>query len=242
MKNFLLALATLLLCFSNASAQLDRGSVGFSIGPALVIGDFASKDNDNSDAGFTKSGICNTISFSYRLGESPFGVTTLLSGQAHSYDNQALANIAFRAYPQNNWYATSTLWQIGSTLVGGYGNFDLSPKAVLVPRVMLGVANSTSPELTYTAYSVQSGNMAWVEQNSGNSLSFAYQIGLGASFNVGERISIVSSLDFFGSKPEFVDNEIKDSDGGITFDTWSQRISTFNLSLGLAYRLKDCTQ
>ena len=242
MKNFVLALATLLFCFSNAIAQLDRGSVGFSIGPALVIGDFASKDIDNSDAGFTNSGISNTISFSYRLGESPYGITALFSGQSHSYDNQALTNIAFRAYPQNNWYATSTLWQIGSTLVGGYGNFELSPKAVLVPRVLLGIASSTSPELTYTAFSVPSGNMAWVEQNSGSSLSFAYQIGLGALFNMGDRISIISSLDFFGTKPEFVDNEIKDSDGGVTFDTWSQRISTFNLSVGLAYRLKDCSQ
>lgn len=235
MKKVIFSMVALLTMATQIYAQDEKGYIGISLGPSIPMGDLSSKDADNEAAGWANTGAMFDISFAYKLGESNFGVTALLRGQANPTDAQALVDEIANQNPGINWTVESDGWGIGGLMFGGFGSFPISEKASFDTRAMIGFLSASSPEITVTG--TGPGGTAWIKQGSSTSSSFAYLIGAGFKFDVGSKIYLLTNLDYLGSNPEFSNVELTASDGSRETDTWSQSMGTLNFSVGIALKL-----
>jgi len=233
-RKALLAIVTLVTTFSLATAQDTHNYIGISLGPSFPIGDYGSKDADNENGGLANTGAIFDLSYAYRFGQGPFGVTAMIRGQANLTDAQALANIFANQFPGITWTVESDPWTIGCLMVGGFASFNLSGKTSFDARAMIGLAAANSPELNISA-NVQ-GIPIWVKQSSTYGSSAAFLVGAGFKFALGNRLYLLANLDYMGLKPEFEDVETIGSDGSRSFDTWSQPMATLNAGVGIAFR------
>lgn len=235
MKKTIIILMAVLAITTQGIAQNDKGYIGISLGPSIPLGDLASKNFDNDAAGWADLGAIVDFSFAYKLGEGNFGITALLRGQSNPIDAQALANELANQLPGVSWTVESESWGIGGLLFGGFGTFPVSDKAAFDIKAMIGFLNASSPELTFTA-SVP-GAAIWVRQSSASATSFAYLLGAGFKFDIGERFYLLTNLDYLGSNPEFSNVQTTTSEGSGTTNTWSQTMGTLNLSIGIALKI-----
>lgn len=235
MKKILFGLIMLLSITTQSYAQDSKGYIGISFGPSIPMGDLASKDADNDEAGWAKTGALVDISFAYKLGKGNFGITALLRGQSNPIDAQALSDEFANEFPGVIWNVQSDNWGIGGLMFGGFGSFPLSEKSSFDTRAMIGFVNASSPGMTVTG--TAPGGSIWVKQSSASAAAFAYLIGAGFKFEIGSKLYLLTNLDYLGSKPEFSNVETTTSDGDILTDTWSQRMGTLNFSLGIALKL-----
>lgn len=102
-------------------------------------------------------------------------------------------------------------WSYGGLMVGPLLSFPLSEKAEWDFRPMIGYSVTTVPDFGFGT-----------EQAS----SFAFNIGTVFRINVGNKVALLLSADYFSTKPEFEDYNFE------------QQIGTISLGFGVAYRLK----
>ena len=235
MKKIVFSLIALMTIASLTFAQDKKGYVGISIGPSIPMGDFSSKDADNSAAGWANTGAIFDISLAHKLGGGNFGLTALLRGQVNPTDVEALVNEYANQYRGVDWTVESSGWGIGGIMLGGFGSFPLSEKTSFDTRALIGFLSTSCPEITVTGSGP--GGTAWIKQNNTSATSFSYLVGVGFKFDIGSKLYLLTNLDYLGSKPEFSGVETTASDGSRNFDTWSQPLGTFNLSIGIAIKL-----
>jgi hypothetical protein len=221
---------------ASITAQDKKGYIGISLGPSLPIGDFASKNFSNTNAGFATNGAIFDISFAYKLGKSNFGITGLIRGQANALDHQAMADELGNSLRGTNWTVESGgAWSLGGYFIGGIGSFPVSEKVSFDTKAMIGIGISTIPEITIT--SSDNFGSYWTKQSSTTSSSLAYTLGVGFKFELGKSLYLLTNLDYLGSEPEFQNIDIVDSDGDRTKFTYKQSIRTINLSIGIALKI-----
>jgi len=102
-------------------------------------------------------------------------------------------------------------WAYGGLMVGPLVSFPVDEKVEWNFRPMIGYSVTTFPD---------------VGRGTDNASSFAFNIGTMLKINVGEKVSLLLSADYFSTKPEFKKYGFE------------QRISTVSLAFGIAYRLK----
>jgi hypothetical protein len=229
-------IACLFCLISYTGLAQDKGYLIFTIGPSFPTGDFASKNLTNEHAAFASTGAIFDLAFAYKLGKN-FGLAAVLRGQSNTTDAQAIADESARQYPGINWTVETQSWGLGALLIGGNGSFPIctSNKTSFEVRALIGFGSATSPQLKITGSS--SGNLAWVNQASATASSAAYLIGAGFKFNVGSKVCLLTTLDYFGSKPEFKNVLMTASTGDSQKNTFSQSIETINLGIGFGFRL-----
>ncbi len=102
-------------------------------------------------------------------------------------------------------------WSYGGIMAGPLLSFPLSQKVEWDFRPMIGYSVTTLPDIGYG-----------IEQAS----SFALNIGTVIRVNVGTKVSLLLSADYFSTKPTFKDYGFE------------QSIDTISFGFGVAYRLK----
>jgi opacity protein-like surface antigen len=232
-----LIVALLLFVFQVFSQ--DKGYIAVSLGPSIPLSDFASKDIDKESAGFAKTGAIFDISFGYKIGKN-FGVAALLRGQANKTDAQAMADeMGNKLSFQVDTKVESKSWSIGAFMLGGYATVPLEKKLSLESRIMFGIITATYPNVTFTFSDAEESVL--VKRTGSTATSFAYQIGAGIRYDVGKRLCLLANFDYLGSNPEFKDvettAETSTSFERISKDTFSQSFGTFNIGVGVGYRL-----
>jgi hypothetical protein len=240
-RNSIFLKSIFLTCFlvsfiSSSVAQDKKGYIGISLGPSFPIGDFASKNFSNRNAGFATTGAIFDISFAYKLGKSNFGITGLIRGQANALDVQAMADELGNSLRGTNWTVESGgAWTLGGYFIGGIGSFPVSEKVSFDTKAMIGIGISTIPEITIT--SSDNFGSYWTKQSITTSSSLAYTLGVGFKIELGKSLYLLTNLDYLGSEPEFQNIDIVDSDGDRTKFTYKQSIRTINLSIGIALKI-----
>jgi len=126
-------------------------------------------------------------------------------------ENFGIAGIWFGAANPLDFFYEVDPWAYGGLMVGPLMSFPLSEKVEWDFRPMIGYSVTTLPDLGWGT-----------EQAS----SFAFNIGTIFRINVGNKVSLLLSADYFSTKPEFKDNGFE------------QNIGTLSLGFGVAYRLK----
>lgn len=105
-------------------------------------------------------------------------------------------------------------WSYGGIIIGPLISMPLSNKVDFDIRPMIGFSATTFPKI---------GNIA-----SANAVTTAYDLGTTFRFNVGNKLALTLSADYFSTKPEF----------DLGFVKVEQQITTLSLCGGLVYRLK----
>ncbi len=236
MKRTITVIIALFTLITSSYSQDEKGFIGISLGPSIPIGDFASKDKKNSSAGGADPGAVFDLSFSYKLGESNFGITGLLHGQANPYDPQVLIDdINNKPIPYNTTIETKN-WEIGGFMLGGFGSFPITQKISFDTRAMIGYLKASYPEYTLTLSN--DTIKLWRKHESVSTYSFSYLVGAGLKFDVGKKIYLLTNVDYFNSNPEFTDVSYNVSNGDTKKATIKRNMNSINLSVGIALKLQ----
>lgn len=235
MKKIIIVAIVAMSVITSSYAQEQKGYIGISLGPSIPVGDLASKNFDNDEAGYANTGAVFDISFAYKLGDGNFGITALIRGQANPTDAQIIADEFSRQFPSANWTVESDSWGIGGLMFGGFGSFPVSEKISFDPRAMIGFLNATAPAITVSGSG--SGGSGWIKVESASASSFAYLIGAGFKFDISDKLFLLTNLDYLNSNPEFINVETITSDGDRQLDTFNQTIGSINLSVGIALKI-----
>ena len=238
LQKFIFLALLIIFSYSISFAQeIERkGSVGFSIGPSFPIGDFGSNSLTNGKAGLAQIGVITELNFAYRLGKN-FGIAAILRGQNNSVDVNAFSVLTL-SIPGISIDVDASNWKIGGFLAGGYGSFPTSKalNTYFDCRALVGVVNATSPSLKFTI-SDPSGS-EWVKQEESNAAAFGLLFGGGFRFNLSEKMALLTNADFLMVSAKFKDVKSSSSLGDNAKTDFTQAMSTFNLSIGIALRLK----
>ncbi len=228
--HFLLSLCLLFITVIGYSQ--DKGYIALSAGPSFPTGDFGSKDVNNEAAGFATTGAIFDITFAQKFGKN-LGMTLLLRGQANGVDTDPLVNELVAEAPEASWSAETENWTIGGFLGGLYGSFPMGAggKVTFDTRAMIGYLNATSPQITL--FGDYQGTTFWVNTESASAGAFAYLLGSGFRFNLGNHFCILTSVDYLGATPEFYEVATTSSIGTYETNTYQQKFGTVNWGRGL---------
>ena len=239
MKKLLILLIVYFLIISSAMSQQYRSSshkdskgyVALSLGLGIPLGDFASTDLQNENAGLALGGGVFDISFAYLIGKQ-FGISAALKGQSWAVDAQGVANELAQIDPTASWEVESTPWGAGGLWLGPYGSFEVSTKTNLELRAQLGFITATSPEMTITASSGATSSTATQLSSTGSTI--AYLIGIGFKVNLGKskRVCFLSHMDYTSMEPEFTVIAISPNSPSNS-STFSQKMDSFSITFGI---------
>ena len=142
-----------------------------------------------------------------------------------------------RTYQGVDHNITAEVWKAIPLLVGVQGNFHLKSdgKLKFTPRVELGLLNLTVPGLTgvgkvrgFTSNLVQTGT---------STSSFAYLLGAGVQYPLGENFKVSLNIDYLGSNPSYSVTRTGFDSNNPTTVTVNQSYAVINASIGIAYSL-----
>lgn len=214
-----------------------RGYIGISLGPAIPVGKFASKNINSNDAGLADPGAIFDVSFAYKLKKN-FGVAALLRGQYNPVDVQPMADKMRSELPGVNTQVNGDGWSSGGFMAGVYSSYPLNQRASVVfeLKTLIGFMNTTSPQIDINASSAEGA--VRVRQHSAEATSFAYLFNAGMRFNAGKRIAFLVNADYLNYTPNFKDVRMSSNAGQPQTTSSRQDIQTINISAGIAFRLK----
>jgi hypothetical protein len=236
MKKTLLSLIACLTIASYCEAQEEaKGYFGVSLGPSIPLNDFASSNSSNEDAAFATNGAIFDVSFAYKLGNGNFGITGLLRGQANLFNTSGMEDALSNLYGNSNWTVESDGWSQGALMLGGFGSFPISDKATFNMRGMIGYMAPSSPDITITSTS-NLGNI-WIKQSRQTIATIGYLLGAGFNFSISDKLYVLTSLDMMNTNAEFNNVEITASDGSRDLFTYTQKIQTLNIGIGIGFKL-----
>lgn len=225
-----------------AQYESRKAYAGFSIGPSLASGDFASNLITKETSGFARDGVMLNLNFAYRIA-SNFGVTAMILVQVNPFDDQALLDGLVKNYnhpgnPQVYTAVDADAWGLSGINAGGFASIPLGSngKMILEPRAMVSLLTAISPRIKISA---RSGNASgYVEQQTGAGAAFGFSIGGGFRFNLSDRTALLLNADYLKTKPKFIDVEYRYSDGTVDYDSFEQKIEAVNIGIGFAIRFK----
>ncbi len=195
MKKVLLIITVVIISSTVLVGQNKRDwdYLGVTIGAAVPIGEFASSDVTQSNSGLGKTGYTGTVSLSYTL----IPRLSLLVGvgtQVNGVDIEPIINQLSNFNPNVTFSIPEGVsWQSTSIFGGILLNFPIDEKATFYFKAMLGLANTTSPEIKITG---KLGNNTETSTQSGvssNVFSFIQPFGtinltVGLAFNLGSKV------------------------------------------------------
>jgi hypothetical protein len=235
MKKIAIVLLTLTLLGLQTQAQDNNGYIGITIGPSIPVGDFTSTDLANTDAGLANTGFFYDITLAYKLGGSNFGISSLLRSQANPVDVQSVAEEFSNRFPGTSWRVESKPWTVGAVLIGGFGSIPISQKVTFDTKAMIGFSSSASPDITFDV--TGPGGSGWIKQSSVIASSFAFLVGGGFKFEMGNKLFLLTNVDYFNTRPEFRNIETTTDLGDRVRNTSSLTIQTLNISIGVAVKI-----
>lgn len=123
----LVALLAILSMNLFAQSTDRKGFVGITLGPAIPVGDFASKASSNNNAGFAKTGMnINLLNFGYRFGKN-LGVTAFWFGASHEVDMSGV----------------KAMWSYGAIMAGPMYTLPVGEKLELGLKGTIGSVAAT---------------------------------------------------------------------------------------------------
>lgn len=233
MKKFLL-FSLILITFLNVDAQTTttKSSIGISLGPSLPIGDFGSKDLNNSESGLANVGGFLAIDYGYKFSKF-FGATASLQGSIHGMNKEALASYAVPQGTGAGLSIESGVWKMANVMVGFFQIVPLTKNEELnlEIRALSGYQLTSSPYLkvNISIPGMGSFNTAQESETSG---ALAYALGAALKYKLSDNIALKLKGDYVGAKPKFSVTTYP-ADAPVTQKV-RQSVTTFNLGLGLA--------
>jgi len=242
MKNiiFLTSLIFLVCCvIPDAQSQEGEVWVGIGGGASIPTGDYAATDFGDETSGFAKVGGNFNIFFGYRFNEY-FSLAGLLNGCVNRYDyikaQEWLTTEFAEDYPDTKWMVESKNWGIGGLMAGPVGCLPIvTNKFFFEMRLLAGFMYAYSPAIYVTGVETgEEDKILNIEQASAG--SWVLDAGAGFRYNRNRKQYFVLYADYMYSEPHFSDVGVNTKEFGFQrADTFTQQITTVNISIGIGY-------
>jgi hypothetical protein len=188
-------------------AQKSPFSVAFTGGVSFPTGKFAAKDfrvrnaapNEN---GAARPGLNANLQIDARISSKLF--ITLTGGLSKYHRDTDKAVEAYRMlYGNPNITVESQRWEVYKLLLGPSLHLPLGNKLTFRSGIAAGLASTSVPSYTTTQYDAngqQTMKTTWAYDNLDLATAFAYQINAGAGYKIGQQLSLVLDVNYFGAK------------------------------------------
>jgi len=253
----MLACSSTIQCWSQ-----KNGTLHLSLGGALPVGKFASKDAGDPASGLANLGSLAEIGYSHPVGTHHWGITVGISGRLNGIDNKANTSLLQQTYPGYSWSVPNSHWKAMSAMTGVYYHIPITPKFDIQTDLSLGAAICYIPDYTLTGLldtattGPNPSDMIVAKVNKVHTTTFSARAGAGMIYHLNRRLQLLAHLDFWYLKPNFknvtqtlavahhlvvpgylsLNNFTSISYYGDTHD-YKQNMSTINLSVGLGLSL-----
>ncbi len=245
----LLAFMVVETSFSQTSGDsLQKGKqsyIAITGGLNVPLGAFANTGTKNN-AGFAKTGFSAGVSFARVLWKN-MGVAAMYRFQNNTINNTSLTNQKTASqFPDSAWSVVTTPWKVNILMAGYYYSYPLDKAKRICVDVKLMLGGVRTYSSGYTLTTPLGSSLLSITQPVSIANSFGYCVGLGFKFNVTDDVYLLLHADYMQSKPEFKDVSIVSTmsgtpiiglNGGVTIQNIEQKISTFNLSLGIGVKI-----
>jgi len=206
----------------------------FKLGAGMPQGDFGDDNPLNIEAGTAETGILFEMDFFQELNES-FYFSLMARFQANGADPEAIASALALQPNISILEVTTDPWKTNSFMVG-FGTIATSnARSSLLTRFMIGYSSIASPSIIATASNGTS--IVTVNQESVNSGTLSFLVGLGLKININEQLSFLVGADYYAANPEFNNVTATGSTGGFASANFEQKVRIVNLSFGLGFNL-----
>lgn len=235
---FLLTLVVMLFLPASLISQEGEVYVSINAGVSIPLLDYAEADFDNESSGFARPGGTLKIDFGYGLNDY-LSLAGMFVGGVNRFDYVELQDWLTENFasslPDTRWVVESKSWGIGGLLAGVRGHLPLvTNRLFLEANAMGGFIYVYSPGRYITG--VEDGEedlLITTEQYA--SLSWALDAGLGLRYKRTRTQYFVLSADYLIGNPKYNGVETTSNIGLEVADSFSQRVSTLNITLGLGY-------
>lgn len=217
----LLSMIIVLLVSGAMMAQGSKGKMATKSflalhgGPSFTVGDFSSRNVDNTLAGFAKTGFNLSLNYGYQFNKN-VGLTGAAFYGKYNLDNAAVLAATVSGVNADHW-------QFYGLSVGPMLTHEIVNNVVVDLRVMGGVANANTPKFTYESSLLVKEDWKFAPM---------FQGGLDLRFNTGGNVFIFTNADYMWMQPEF---KIESPDGSIS-EKHHQTISVINLTGGVGIK------
>lgn len=214
----------------------NKSLLSLHLGAAFPMGDYASTDQYNQNAGYALTGFSGSLKFTKMLGYK-FGITVATHSEINPLNESQLEFQIQQQYPGNNAFVSTGSWSTGSFLVGGEYQEGLSTtsKSVFDMSFLIGYMSTSFPAMDFTLTSP--AGTGYVHYSSRQAGAFAVLIGAGIYISVSEKISIPITLDYMSGTPHFDSFTVQTSGGPYVVNAFDQPVSNINLMTGIVIQL-----
>ena len=222
-------------------SESKPSSLSINIGPSFPVGDFKKSTGQLDGSGYAKTGFCTNITYDQKLYKC-FGIIALLGGQVNSYSKDYQDKQSINA---TNWYSSEFL-------IGPRYCFELGEYSVIVPHILFGLSNQSSPQIT----TIQTNGLSEIYSKNENAFGFGYLAGITLKCNVYKHLLLLLNADYYATKATFsVNSDLSQlrygqlgvyygktdlvttnvSNSFIVNQKIVQNISTFNTTIGIGF-------
>lgn len=202
----LLKTSLLVLLLPLGSLAQDRNIVSFSGGYSLPIGEFASKQFSNPDAGLAGEGFFSQLNYERKF-TSWLGAR--LTGNLNI--NQTNAQPLIDQYSQflpspetYTWQSDVTKWRLGAVLAGPIGYLTVGG-VELEGHVQAGMVFAEAPGVTLIGVSSTGQNAVDARVPVASTSGFGYGAGASVRFRLTEHLRLQLTGDWIGADAQLKD-------------------------------------
>ncbi len=199
----IIALGPLIPFYSSAQ---NRNTVSFAGGYSVPIGEFASKQFSNPDAGLAGEGYFGQLSYERRI--TSWGGLRL-SGSLNI--NQTNGDPLIKQYSQflpnpetYTWQSEVTKWRLGAVLAGPVGYLSLGT-IELEGHVQGGLVFAEAPGVTLNGVSSTGQNTVDARVSVASTRTFGYGAGAAVRFRLTDHLRFQLTGDWIGANAQLKD-------------------------------------
>ena len=200
-------LLLLILLSSTCSWSQKNNTLHLSLGGALPIGKFASKDVNDPASGLANPGGLAELGYSHLLNDNHWGLTIGIRGRLNGIDKNANSSALRKIYPLYTWSSSNSSWKALSAMAGVYYIVPAAAKLDVRMEISLGAANCYLPEYTVTGIldTAHTGATAFVQAkvNKAHAVSFSAMAKTGIVYHLNKQLDLLANLDFWYLDPNF---------------------------------------
>jgi hypothetical protein len=216
MKKSILVITAVMAAFTLKAGDLNttmsggndsKFSIGVSVGAAIPMGAYGSKNTDTTTAvrmdsthrqnGYASTGFHFDVTAGY-LFSSNIGAMVLIGGNMNSFDAstyQTVNDVKSSGGVTVTYSAKS--YYVGQYLVGPFVSLPAGDKLKIDIRVLFGLVTANTPTETETE-SAGSASQTYTSSGNGGS-GFGYHFGAGIKYNFNDKMGLTFNLAYTGA-------------------------------------------
>ena len=230
-KIFILSLISVISFNVYAQNFKKESSLTIAIGPSFPLGEFADKDLYNEKDGLASVGGYASIAYGYQFSRF-FGAIASIDGRIHGVDKDALKAYTLPTGSGASMSLETSTWRFLRIMTGISQTVPITKneKLALEIKELIGIQFSNSPEVQTSGFIPGVGSLNNVEESQSVN-SFAFGLGLGFKYKLGDNLGLKFFGEYQGANPSFKYNY---DDVSKTYEV-KQQTSAFNAGLGISF-------